>query len=106
MKASRTCRVYHVESIACADIDVDRIPLVSRKVEIDRQSQGRRSGWEAVLSLTHSELLESSLHFLPLHFPLWTCFNPLGLASVTITPSESAFAKYAKNRSPNLVDTR
>ena len=98
--------VYHVESIACADLDVDRIPLISRKVEIDRQSQGRRSGWEAVLSLMHSELLESSLHLLPLHFSLWTFFNPLGLASVTITPSESAFVECTKNWLPNLVYTQ
>lgn len=44
--------VYHVESIACADLDVDRIPLVSRKVEIGRAKAGRVAGR---LSLSNSQ---------------------------------------------------
>ena len=100
MKAWRTSHEVGLpcEAGACAGLDAGKITLVSVEVEIDSQSQGRRNSWEVVPSPIHSELLDDTVCIYCLYiFPCGCSLIYFSVASVTITPSESAFAKLTRN---------
>lgn len=86
------------EAGACAGLDADKITPVSVEVEIHSQSQGRRNSWEVVPSPIRSELLDDTVCIYCLHiFPCGCSLIYFSVACVTITPSQSAFAKLTRN---------
>lgn len=108
MKASRTwrevCLPCWINSLCRFRCWQDR-PCIQESGK--KQAEPRQEEWLGGCPFSHSQWAAREQSVLTAStFPPWMFFHPLGLAFVTITPSESAFAKFTKNWLPNLVDTQ